>query len=515
MRRSDLVSEIFTLKGKPFSFDKREMFRLIYDKPQKNSVYMMGRQMGKSTTLANEILLESLLIPWFNTLFVTPREQQTRTFSTDKLLPVIKYSPVFKKLMLDGDSISNVFDKSFANNSKIFLRYAFLSADAVRGISAHKLLLDEVQDIIWDNVGVIDEVLSGAEPELRRRSYAGTPKTLNNTLNRLYMKSTKHEFIIRCPGCNNWNILGIDNVGKHGVICKKCGSLLGPPFEGEWIATNSDPDSQRLFGARLPQLLSPNVDWDDMLDKLKSYPTYQFHNEVLALPYDMGSNPLSEVDLRNACGDHKSELPVSGHNITGTLVLGVDWGHGEATLSSAKGFLPTGFTVVTLGRLLSNGKYQLLWLKKYEGKESDPRIQVREVAKLAKIYKVHIVGADHGAGFYHNTELKDMLGATPLVEFNASGNIKEKIKWDPEIDDKKITFHRTRCMSDTILDIKNSNIIFPKWDDFRHYADDFTTIYIDFTRNGLMYYSHVLPDDAFHATMIGRLAAVFYNSYMR
>jgi hypothetical protein len=310
MRRSDLVSEIFTLKGKPFSFDKREMFRLIYDKPQKNSVYMMGRQMGKSTTHANEILLESLLIPWFNTLFVTPREQQTRTFSTDKLLPVIKYSPVFKKLMLDGDSISNVFDKSFANNSKIFLRYAFLSADAVRGISAHKLLLDEVQDIIWDNVGVIDEVLSGAEPELRRRSYAGTPKTLNNTLNRLYMKSTKHEFIIRCPGCNNWNILGIDNVGKHGVICKKCSSLLGPPFEGEWIATNSDPDSQRLFGARLPQLLSPNVDWDDMLDKLKSYPTYQFYNEVLALPYDMGSNPLSEVDLRNACGDHKSEQPV-------------------------------------------------------------------------------------------------------------------------------------------------------------------------------------------------------------
>ena len=164
MLRSDLVCKMFYLKGQPFSLAGREMFKLIYDKPQRNSVYMMGRQMGKSTTLANEILLDSTLTPWHTTLFVTPREQQTRTFSTDKLATVIKYSPIFKRIMLDSDSIANVFDKTFANNSKIFLRYAFLSADAIRGISAQKKLIDEVQDIIWDNVSVIDHVLSGCPP---------------------------------------------------------------------------------------------------------------------------------------------------------------------------------------------------------------------------------------------------------------------------------------------------------------------------------------------------------------
>lgn len=515
MRRSDLVTKIFALKGKPFSFENREMFRLVYDRPHKNCVFVMGRQMGKSTTLANEILLEALLIPWFNTLFVTPREQQTRTFSTDKLEPVIKYSPVFKKLMIDNDSMSNVFDKSFANNSKVFLRYAFLSADSIRGVSANKLLLDEVQDIIWDNVGVIDQVLSGTDPEEKRRSYAGTPKTFNNTLNHLFTKSTKHEYVIKCSGCNVWNILGIENVGKTGVVCKKCDKLLGPPFQGEWVATNADPEDPRLFGARLPQLLSPTVDWGDIVANLRSYPTYQFYNEILALPYDMGTNPLSDTDLRNACGEHKNELPITGAAQSGTLVLGVDWGHGDGTLSSAKGFLPTGYTVVTLGRLMSNGKYNILWIKKYEGAESDPRVQVREVAKLAKIHKTNLVAADHGAGFYHNTELKDMLGVVPLIEFNASGNVREKVKWDPEIDDRKITFHRTRCMSDLILDIKNNNIIFPKWDDFRFFSNDFTTIYVDFSRTGTMYYNHVLPDDAFHATMIGRLGAEFYVNYMR
>ncbi|OQB17355.1 MAG: Phage terminase large subunit (GpA) [Parcubacteria group bacterium ADurb.Bin192] len=515
MRRSDLVERVFTLKGKPFSFKKREMFRLIYDKPQRSSVYMMGRQMGKSTTLANEILIDALLIPWSNTLFVTPREKQTRTFSTDKLMPVIKYSPVFKALMMDSDSVSNVFDKSFANNSKCFLRYAYLSADSIRGISAHKVILDEVQDIIWDNVGIIDEVLSGSEPELRRRSYAGTPKTFNNTLNKLYQKSTKHEFIIKCQHCNKWNILGIENVGRTGVVCKKCSGILGPPFHGEWVATNSDPAAQRLFGVRLPQLLSPNVDWEEMLDKYNTYPTYQFHNEVLALPFDVGANPLSELDLRNACTQEANALPHTGAQNTGVLAMGVDWGHGEDSMGAAKGFLPTGYTVATLGRLMANGTYKIIWMKKYVGRESDPRKQVQEVAKLAKIHKVNIVGVDHGAGFYHNAELKDLVGETPMIEFNASGNVKEKMKWDPEVDDSKITFHRTRCMSEFIHEIKGQKVLFPKWDDFKPFCDDFTTVYIDFSRVGTMYYDHVLPDDAFHASMIGKMASVFYASYMR
>ena len=515
MRRSTLVEKVFTLKGKPFSFKKREMFRLIYDKPQKNSVYMMGRQMGKSTTLANEILMDSLLTPWFNTLFVTPREKQTRTFSTDKLHPVIKYSPVFKKLMLDQDSQANVFDKRFANNSSIFLRYAFLSADSIRGISANKVILDEVQDIIWDNVGIIDEVLSGSEVHLRRRSYAGTPKTFNNTLNKLFQKSTKHEYLIRCDSCNCWNLLGVENVGLKGVVCKKCDSILGPPFHGEWVATNENPDAQRLFGARLPQLLSPNVDWEEMLDKFNSYPEYQFHNEVLASPFDVGANPLTELDMRNACAGHENKLPPTGSRPTGVLALGVDWGHGEASLGSAKGFLPTGYTVATLGRLMPNRKFKILWMKKFIGKESDPRIQVKQVAKIAKIHNVHIVGADHGAGFYHNAELKDHIGNVPLVEFNASGNVKEKIKWDPEIDDSKITFHRTRCMSDFIHDIKKSNVMFPNWTAFRPFCDDFTTVYVDHNRSGHMYYSHVLPDDAFHATMIGKMSARFFADFLR
>jgi len=70
-------------------------------------------------------------------------------------------------------------------------------------------------------------------------------------------------------------------------------------------------------------------------------------------------------------------------------------------------------------------------------------------------------------------------------------------------------------MSEFIHDIKGTQIILPKWADMKNFSDDFTTIYIDFSRNGTMFYNHVLPDDAFHASMIGRLAAEFFVNYLR
>lgn len=515
MKRSQLVERILTLEGKPFSFKNREMFRLIYDRPQANAVLMMGRQMGKSTTLVNDILIDSLLHNWYSTLFVTPREKQTRTFSMQKLHPVIKYSPVFKKLMINNESIDNVFDKTYANNSVVFLRYAFLSADSIRGISANKIILDEVQDILWDNIAVIDEVLSGSEISLRRRTYAGTPKTLGNTLSKLFAKSTKHEYLVKCKGCNVWNRLSIKNIGKEGIICKKCGKLLGPPFEGQWVATNSAPDAQKMFGARLPQLFSPVLSWDEILDKLENYPPYQFHNEILAEPFDVGANPISEIDIKAACCDDPNQLPNVRTKTPGALALGIDWGHGEASLGAARGFLPTGYTVMCLVRILSNEKVKYLWIKKFKGSESDPKYQVKQAQLIAKMNKVDIVGADHGGGFYHNIDLRDKLKPIPLIEFNASGNVKEKVRWDPEADADKITFHRTRCMTDHIHELKDGKLIFPKWEDMREFIDDFTTVYIDHTRTGHMYYDHILPDDTFHATMIGKLAGKFFLTYLK
>ena len=513
MKKSDLVESIFYLKGKPFSFTNREMMRDLFDMDYPTTVLMMGRQVGKSTTLAYDILSDCLTKPWFNTLYVAPRQDQVSVFSGEKLSPAIRFSPIFKQLMVEASRSQNVFNKDFINNSKIYLRACFLTADPIRGITADKTVIDETQDIIYKNVAIIEECISGSEYQYKL--YSGTPKTFNNTLALIFEKSTKNEFLIKCPGCNLWNKIGIDNIGPEFLQCSSCKKKLGPPFEGEWVAMNP---SAKAVGFRLPQVLSPTVKWEKIVEKLENIPRYQFVNEVLALPFDSGHSPITETDLMSVCNpDAKNELFPAGTAKTGIVVMGVDWGHGDLSLASKKRNAPTGYTVATLGILGYNGQYTVRWMKRYKGKDSDPMFQIKEIAFLAKQQKVHVVGADHGDGFFHNIELRKMLGTIPLLEFNASGNVKAKVKWDPEVDSNRITFHRTRCMSEFFHEIKHKKISFFKWEDFQKFASDFLTIFIDQTSSTIkpsMYYNHITPDDAFHATMLGKLVANFYKKYL-
>lgn len=513
MKKSELVENVFYLKGRPFTFNNREMMRDLFDMDYPATVMMMGRQVGKSTTLAYDILSDCLVKPWFNTLYVAPRQDQVSVFSGEKLAPAIRYSPIFKRLMIEHSRAQNVFDKDFANNSKIYLRACFLSADPIRGITADKTVIDESQDIIYKNVAIIEECLAGSEHQFKL--YSGTPKTHNNTLAVIFNRSTRNEYLIKCPACNHWNNIGIENIGNDGLICKKCKKILERPFTGQWVAMNP---TAKMVGFRLPQVLSPTVKWENIVAKRDDYPLYQFMNEVLALPHDSGQNPVTETDLQAACNpEEKNELLPSGHRTPGLVVMGVDWGHGDLSLASKKRNSPTGFTVAHIGVLGYDGKYRVKWMKKYKGEESDPMFQIKNIAYLAKMQKVNIVGADHGDGFFHNIELRKQLNNIPLFEFSASGNVKAKIKYDPEVDSDRIVFHRTRCMSEMFHAIKKQQVVFFNWKEFLPFADDFLTIFIDQTSSSLrpqMFYNHILPDDAFHSVMLGKLSAFFYKQYL-
>lgn len=514
MKKSELVESVFALKGVPFSFKNREMMRDLFDMDYPATVLMMGRQVGKSTTLAYDILSDCLIKPWFNTLYIAPRQDQVSVFSGEKLAPAIRYSPVFNQLMVEPSRAQNVFDKDFANNSKIYLRAAFLTADSIRGITADKTVIDEAQDIIYNNVGIIEKCLDGSDYQYKL--YSGTPKTCNNTLALLYNKSTRNEFIVKCPSCNKWNIISLENIGPDFLQCKSCKKKLGPPFAGEWVALN--PKS-KVVGFRLPQVLSPTVIWDNIIAAKEDYPLFQFMNEVLALPFDSGHSPITETDLMSACDpEAKNKLLPTGHRESGVLVLGVDWGHGDLSLASKRRNAPTGYTVATLGLLKSDGRFVIKWMKKFKGTESDPMFQIKEIAYLAKMQKVAIVGADHGDGFFHNIELRQRMNNVNLLEFSASGNVKAKIKWDPEVDSNRITFHRTRCMSEVFHAIKKKRITFFNWDDMFEFSSDFLTIFIDkssSTTRQSMFYNHITPDDAFHSMMIAYNAAIFYKKHLR
>ena len=176
--------------------------------------------------------------------------------------------------------------KKFVTHSDITFRYAFLHADRVRGISADMLLLDEIQDVLTEVIPVIEEALSHSPYKILR--YSGTPKSLDNTISYYWNRfSTKNEWVVPCDGCNNWNVLGLKNIGKTGLICSKCGKAISTRHErAQWASMRSPewiknpPVSNPFEGYRIPQVMCPWVSWEDILDKRKRYTKAQFFNEA-------------------------------------------------------------------------------------------------------------------------------------------------------------------------------------------------------------------------------------------
>ena len=92
-----------------------------------------------STMLGNEIVINSAIIPYHRSLYVSPSHDQSRQFSNGKLKPYIEDSPLIKKYLQSSSVSKQVFEKSMTNGSIIFLRSAFLNADRARGITARLL----------------------------------------------------------------------------------------------------------------------------------------------------------------------------------------------------------------------------------------------------------------------------------------------------------------------------------------------------------------------------------------
>jgi hypothetical protein len=105
----------------------------------------------------------------------------------------------------------------FANGSEVYIRAAFHSADAVRGIDADLLLGDEFQDIASGRLPVLEETLSHSP--LRYVVLTGTPKTIDNHLENVFRQSTACEFQVPCSGCGHGVILDDRCLGPLGPVC--------------------------------------------------------------------------------------------------------------------------------------------------------------------------------------------------------------------------------------------------------------------------------------------------------
>lgn len=497
----------------PFSFDGRRHMIEPYDTSSRRVLLKCARQVEKSTMLGNKALAYSCMVPAYRTLYVSPSATQTKTFSSDRIKEPIETSPVLKSFTTTLLA-QNIFEKQFINRSKITLRYAFLNADRTRGIPAFRIIIDELQDVLKDNIPVIEQAASHAE-DWATYEYAGTPKSLDNVIEYYWSgfsrdkpMSTQGEWMVPCDRCGSnagagryWNILGEKNIGKKGLICEKCGELINPMHDdAQWAMQVRDG----IFEAyRISQLMVPWKAWEEILLDYGRYPLPQFYNEVLGISRDSGTRPITAAEVRACCNSavRMSEAalePYRQRSLSSPVFAGLDHGTGENT-----------YTLFTLGTYVDS-KFRIFYAKRFVGAEVDINFYVPFVIEMCKKFNVRILGADYGGGFHPNAQLTKALGRERVQQFQYVGRPKRRVGWGPEY--LRWMVHRSVVMSSIFTALKTHQVELPCWDEFREpFAQDILNIRNEYneTLRMIQYTTRPdRPDDTFHSILYCFLASM-------
>lgn len=493
----------------PFSFVGRHHLKQIYDTPRRRVLLMCGRQVEKSTLLGNRALSLGCLIPAYKTLYVSPSATQTKTFSNDRIKDPIETSPVLRAFTTHMLS-QNIFEKQFINRSKITLRYAFLNADRARGIPANQLLMDEIQDIISDNIPVIEQCLFHSPEELKRYVYSGTPKTLDNVIEDYWAnRSTQNQWMVPCD-CQGgesgryWNILGEKNIGKKHLICENCGKQVFPMREeAQWAsAVEYDPVHTPFEGFRIPQLMVPWLDYNELLYNYNSYSRGKFYNETLGVSFDSGMRPLTMAQVRANCLDSIHMADVDKYQrlgLSSPIFAGIDWGTGENS-----------YTVLSLGMYIGS-KFRIFFVHRFTGEDTEPERQLEKIADILRTFNVRIIGADYGGGHYPNDFLVRRFGRERVMKYQYAARVNAKVRWEAKL--SRWIVHRTEVMSAIFNAIKRGTVFqFPRWAEFKDpYGQDMLNIFSEYNeRIRMVMYGHTAgkTDDAFHSVLYCFLASM-------
>ena len=511
MKPSEFTKALLPVQGQRFYFDDpndeynwREYLLPIYNGGSQSIVLKTSRQVEKSTMLKNRHITYSCLHPFFRSLYVAPTGKQVKNFSNDRLKKTIDNSPIVNKYYTDSHTTDQVYEKGFINESTIFLRSVYRSADSVRGITADMVNLDEYQDILSEAIPVIKEVMTTSEHELFMAT--GTPKTYDNHLEKLWQSSTQNIWLIPCKNCGTHNRLDKDPdgvVSENGMVCKKCRSFIFPK-NGFWYSLN--PKS-RTLGYHISQLQTGRImrpqKWKTFYhEKFLKYERPKLMNEVFGLSYDNADKPVSINDLQKiAKGEWMEKLDYS---ITRkcNLYMGVDWGENKGS-----------FNVLVVGGFVDN-TFKVFYIKKFDHKESnDPDKVLQVMAKKFEDYRCEIMVCDHGAGHKENLRLQKMLGDDKVWEIYHSGNQKKLWKWDENR--RMYVVNRTKAMDNVIFPIQNGQLILPKWKYLEKEVGEERALYEDFTSLTAEYserlrrikYDHDSPDDIMQATVYAKFGA--------
>lgn len=473
--RSEYAQTLVHIDGAPFSLADYPMFRAIYNTGSEKVVLQTCRQVGKSTTLSNNCIIDCVSTPNFKIFFVAPTQEQTHKFSVDRVAATIHGSPIIDEYFTDVGGVDRVLTREFAaTQSKIFFSYASDNADRCRGVTAQKLLFDEVQDMLLDTVQPV--VLECARSFTDSyEMYCGTPKTMENSIEHLWAASSQSEWAIKCDACGKHSVSRSEKMlGLEGPICmhKGCGAYLNPR-NGAWVDMVKGAEykgfhiSRIVMPKEVPKAWAPGSQghteavkrWKkiwNLLNGKKPYALSTFRNEVIGVSDAVGRRLVTIEQLRGAAnGPLCCRKPDQTTNMKGVtkVAAGIDWSGGGAELKSRT-------VLVILGWVPMINKNRVLYYKIFPG--THPVDEVEEIYATLCFYSMctHI-GGDEGGGNMPTDLLRKRFGANRrVIKFKYVDDMDRYAKYS----DKSglWTINRTRAIDRIMMSLgMNSEVQFP------------------------------------------------------
>jgi hypothetical protein len=487
MSRYDWCEAFVRLKGRPLSLAGRTYLRAVYESTARRVVLRCSRQVEKTTFVCNTVAHAAATIPGVHVVVVFPRQDQAMVFAKSRLLPLITESPVVRRVLLGSKPRPpQITHMRFANGSEVYIRAAYHSADAVRGIDADFLLIDEYQDVAAGDLPVLEETLSHSEH--RRVILTGTPKTVDNHLEDAFNRSSANEWRVPCV-CGEMVFGDETCLGLTGPLCPACQAPVD--FRGGlWVPR--DAGAAWGDGFTLNHLATPWLNYAELLERHSSYNPALFRNECLGLPTYLGDHIVTRAEVEACCTPSPmarsgSELPVT---LRRRLVAGIDWGGGVVSR-----------TVLVVGHMRDDDHFVVVFAERYRAQE-DPDAVLAAVVRRCEQFGVGLIAAD-GAGVgsvYNNLLLAALPRLLGLYAMFYSVADQEPRQYKGRL--WNWTVGRTPTIGMVFTRIKKKRILFPRLEDVGPFLAEIwceTAEYDGHQRTIKYTHPETQPDDTLHA----------------
>ncbi|KKM82572.1 hypothetical protein LCGC14_1318190 [marine sediment metagenome] len=355
----------------PWRFKYHPWARAMHDCEAEVMVGQKGAQLcftevGLNKTFYNIDVLGN------SVLYVLPASTPDASdFSTSRFDPALELSTHLQGLFSD---VKNIGHKR-AGSASLFIRGS-RSRNQLKSIPVSVAIIDEVDEMVQANIGLIFERMSG---QLTKQAFLiSTPTIEHYGINAYYQQSSQDHWFFPCPHCSRltelifpecliitaekWSDLSVKD--SH-IICKECKHILSHEDKhtylnkGQWVSGYTD---RAMHGFHVSQLYSSTVRPDELATaflkgKINPADEQEFFNSKLGIPHEPKGSRLSDGNILACTGQFKMVSNAPPHAL---VTMGIDvgkWIHYEVS-SYAQSHTGTDVSLCSTARVLKVSKVE-------------------------------------------------------------------------------------------------------------------------------------------------------------